>query len=366
MNKKFVMPALTAAIAIVLAGCNTTAPKDDMSGRLQSIQAENADLRSSLADLKGSVSERDARIAALSASQGSTDSAGNNLLPPSAKTGECYARVFVPPTYATVEKNVMTREQGSRIETAPAKYQWGEEQVLVKEATETIKVVPATYKWVEEQVLVKEASTDLVEVPAQYQNVNEKILVREAYTTWKKGTGPIQKIDEATGEIMCLVEVPAEYKTITKRVVVKPASVREVSLPAEYKTVKRRVVDQPAKTVTVVVPAEYKTLKVRKMVEGPKQRSIDIPAEYKTVRDQKLVSAGKLEWRPILCETNTNGDIVRRLQQALKNAGYNPGPIDGIIGKDTMAAVTSYQKANNMAAGQLTMETLKKLGVVAS
>lgn len=363
MKRKIALTTLTAAMAVVLAGCNTTAPKDDLSARMETVQAENAELRSSVATLEGNISERDARIAALSQS-GTTG--GTSLLPPAAKTGECYARAFVPPKYETVEKTVMTREQGERIETSPARYQWVEERVLVKEAAQALQVVPATYKWVEERVLVKEASKDLTQQPAQYKTVKEKVLVRDAYTTWKKGTGPIQKIDEATGEIMCLVEVPAEYKTITKRVLVKPATVSEVEIPAEYKTVKRRVVDQPARTVTVEIPAEYKTVKVRKMVAGPTKRSIEIPAQYKTVADQKLVRAGQLEWRPILCETNTTSDVVRRLQVALKNAGYNPGRIDGVIGRDTMSAVTSYQKANNMAAGQLTMETLKKLGVVAS
>ena len=57
---------------------------------------------------------------------------------------------------------------------------------------------------------MKAASTRLETVPAQYETVTEEVLVRPAYTTWKKGTGPIQRIDQATGEIMCLVEVPAE------------------------------------------------------------------------------------------------------------------------------------------------------------
>ena len=57
---------------------------------------------------------------------------------------------------------------------------------------------------------------------------------------WKKGTGPIQRIDESTGEIMCLVEVPATYKTISKEVLVSPATTRTVEIPAVYKTVSVR------------------------------------------------------------------------------------------------------------------------------
>jgi murein L,D-transpeptidase YcbB/YkuD len=116
--------------------------------------------------------------------------------------------------------------------------------------------------------------------------------------------------------------------------------------------------------VTVDVPEQYQTVKVRKMAEKPQERRIEIPAEYQEVSDQVLVADGHLEWRPILCETNTSPDVVRKLQMALRNGGYNPGPIDGVIGRETMAAVNAYQKANGLAYGQLTMETLRKLQVI--
>ena len=91
---------------------------------------------------------------------------------------------------------------------------------------------------------------------------------------------------------------------------------------------------------------------------------IEIPAEYQEVTDRVLVSEGQLEWRPILCETNTTPDVVRKLQSALRSAGYNPGQIDGVLGKNTMDAVNAYQKANGLASGQLTIKTLEKLKVI--
>ncbi len=41
---------------------------------------------------------------------------------------------------------------------------------------------------------------------------------------------------------------------------------------------------------------------------------------------------------------------VKQIQTALKNAGYDPGPIDGRIGKSTRTAIKDFQKANNLAA----------------
>jgi hypothetical protein len=112
-----------------------------------------------------------------------------------------------------------------------------------------------------------------------------------------------------------------------------------------------------------MVPAVYKTIKVRKLSKAAQQTAIAIPAEYKTVEKRAKVSDAYLEWRSILCETNTQPSLIRDLQRALKAKGYNPGSIDGILGQDTMAAVNSYQKTKGMASGQLTINTLKSLGV---
>lgn len=56
-------------------------------------------------------------------------------------------------------------------------------------------------------------------------------------------------------------------------------------------------------------------------------------------------------------------DLIRRVQQALVNAGYKPGPVDGISGPRTLAAIKDFQQDNNLAAGELTKETLRTLGV---
>jgi peptidoglycan hydrolase-like protein with peptidoglycan-binding domain len=57
-------------------------------------------------------------------------------------------------------------------------------------------------------------------------------------------------------------------------------------------------------------------------------------------------------------------DTVRQAQQALKDKGFDPGPIDGKYGPKTREAVTNYQKQNNIAAnGRLGGETYSSLGV---
>jgi peptidoglycan hydrolase-like protein with peptidoglycan-binding domain len=230
-----------------------------------------------------------------------------------ASVGMCFHEHYVPATYKTVS-----------------------EQILTKTATESVSIVPAEYEMVEEQVLVREASTKLVNVPAEYGTEEEQIIDKPAHTIWKKGKGPIQKIDQATGEIMCLVDVPATYKTIKRTVLRSPARTETVQIPAEYKTIKvrklvsaaseqrtpiaaeygevsRQVVDQDSgfvwheisnkdhptttrtgnKVCLTETPPEYKTV-TRTVVTTPAQsRTIEIPAEYDEVSVTKLVTAAQ-------------------------------------------------------------------------
>jgi len=41
---------------------------------------------------------------------------------------------------------------------------------------------------------------------------------------------------------------------------------------------------------------------------------------------------------------------IKQIQSALFNAGYNPGAIDGKMGKQTRDAIKAFQKANNITA----------------
>lgn len=56
-------------------------------------------------------------------------------------------------------------------------------------------------------------------------------------------------------------------------------------------------------------------------------------------------------------------DLIRRVQQALANEGYNPGPVDGIEGPRTLSALNNFQEDNNLSSGELTKETLRALDV---
>ena len=329
----------------------------------------------------------------------------------SARVGMCFHEHYVPATYRTESENV-----------------------LVKAATEQVNIIPAQYETVEKRVLVREASTKLVTVPAEYGVEEEQIIDKPAHTIWKKGTGPIQRIDEATGEIMCLVEVPATYKTVKRTVLVSPATTQTVEIPAEYdtvqvtqlvsaareerapieavyntverqvvdveagftwheisnndhpsstktgnqiclteipaeyRTVERTVVAQAAQTRSIDIPAKFGQVEVTKLVAAAREEVTEIPAEYRSVEKRELVRDGYMAWRSILCETNMTANRIADIQRALQQAGHDigPGGVDGVIGTDTIKAVNSFQRANDLPVDKyLNIATLQALGVSA-
>ena len=367
-------PLMGVVAAAGMTGCaSTSAPEAEIARQLEESQARVASLESEVSQREDRIERLETQISnqtlpPVSAAPPTRVSnqynqiPGGDLLPP-AEPGQCYARVFVPPTYEMRSEEVLKTAATEKLEVIPATFETVEEQVLVEAASERIEVVPAVYGWVEEQVLVKAASTRLEEVPAQYEWQEEQILVKPAHTVWKKGEGPIQKIDEGTGEIMCLVEVPAEYKTVRKKVQIAGPGTREVAVPAEYKTVRRQVVTTPATTRTIEIPAKYKTVKVRKVVTPASERRTPIAAEYQTVSKRVQLTEGEMAWRQILCKTNTTPDIVRDMQRALETAGHSPGPIDGIVGRETLAALRGYQTEKGLPEGGVTLATLQSLGV---
>lgn len=379
MNTKYF---LVSSIALaVISGCSSQQTQTTAAGAsleesaeyqalLKSkseLEQQNQQLREELnkkqATVSGSTSTAPAAENNAVIAQGSGSTVTSDLLPPNALPGHCYARVVIPEQYETQLTKVQVSPELETVEVAPAEYEMVEQEVLVSEEWQELIVVPTTYKTIEEQVVVKEASTKLVKLPAEYETVEEKVVIRPAYTTWKKGRGPIEKLDEATGEIMCLVDVPEESKIVTKTVLVKPERTEEVTVPAEYKTITKQVVDVAAHTKTVVHPAVYETVSVERMTKAPTEIKQTVPAEFKEVEQTVKISDANMEWREILCETNTTTDVVSELQRALEEKGYEPGPVDGVYGWRTMNAVTRYQKENELATGQLTIQTLKHLGV---
>jgi peptidoglycan hydrolase-like protein with peptidoglycan-binding domain len=55
---------------------------------------------------------------------------------------------------------------------------------------------------------------------------------------------------------------------------------------------------------------------------------------------------------------------VRRVQDALRTRGFDPGPSDGHVGRRTLDALNAYQRASGLPEDRyLNLQTLQSLGV---
>ena len=324
----------------------------------------------------------------------------------SVEPGSCFREYYTPAEYRTGVRRVLVREGSERIEVTPAEYETVEERVLVKEASSQVVDVPAVYRTETESVLVEPArsvwKTDcgivervanttgdvmcLVEVPPRYETLTKTVLDKPATTK--------------------TITVPAEYKTVKVERLVKPASEKRVEVepeyasvetriktadagffwlaksekadggarwngaevclverPAAFEEVTRQVVSKPASSEIVEVPARYQSVEVQRLVSPADERRIEIPARTKTVTSQVQVAPSRLEWRKVLCEANMTPSIITSLQRALKREGFDPGPIDGLVGQTTLRAIERFQTEKDLDRGGITYETLKQLKV---
>ena len=64
---------------------------------------------------------------------------------------------------------------------------------------------------------------------------------------------------------------------------------------------------------------------------------------------------------PALAQSHST---VSEAQQALKDKGFDPGAVDGVMGHNTRAAIKKYQESQHLSAdGRLGSKTLDSLGV---
>lgn len=295
---------------------------------------------------------------------GSSSGAVIPPMPQSARPGECYALVRTPEQYRSVSRDYVVRPGYDSIQVTPARYESQQQSYVSNESYERLEIIPATFKTVSEGVEVSPPSVRYLASEPVYETVSERILETPARQTWKRGRGPIQRVDNATGEVMCLVEEPAVYKTVTRKVLKQQPQMREVQVPGEYRTVTRRVVDQPAQVRRVVVPEQRSTMTVQRLVQPASYNTVRVPDQMGSITARELTAPSTLEWRPVLCETNMNDSTVTRVQRALKSAGFDPGPIDGKAGARTMDALNAYQRSKGLPEDRyLNLQTLQALGV---
>ena len=102
--------------------------------------------------------------------------------------------------------------------------------------------------------------------------------------------------------------------------------------------------------------------KVKEKVSGDKKAEDKDTVGAKVDRGVDKTKAKGREAKDKVAGKMESSDDVRQAQTALKEKGHDPGPIDGVHGPRTSAALRDYQKAENIkVTGRLDSETKSHL-----
>jgi len=246
--------------------------------------------------------------------------ADSNGALPEAKVGECYVKALVPPSYRQETVSQLVKEASEKFTVVPAQFSESTERLLMKDGSTTITVTEPQYKKNDYTIVVAEARREYVrgsadsnvaassgtlvdlaaagididsaeagacfyehykpptiessvEKAATYKTVQVEQMIEPAKTVWQKGTGPVQKIDDTTGEIMCRVELPAVYETFD-----------------------REVIDSPARTSVVPMPEQKETYTVTLMDSDAAEKRTPVEATFQDVTKYKVLDDASFTW----------------------------------------------------------------------
>jgi len=323
-----------------------------------------------------------------------------------ATPGNCFKEYYLPESYKTVTEEIVIQKESTKNEIIPARYEMVEKTIEVTPASKKTITIPATYEFTEEKVLVEKEKTVwkkgvnpatklngatgeimcLVKIPAKYKTIRKKV-VKTPATTKIVDVPAVSKtikvkklVSEAKSKT---ITIPAVKRTITKKVLDSKSQFSWIKVgdsvdrgwsytghrvclletPAQFKKITKTVLETPASTRELAIEPTFKTMKVKKLVQEAQEVKTPIEAVYKMLAKKEKVSDAYQSWERILCQTNMNKSVILKIQQALKAKEYNPGKIDGVLGRDTRVALDKYQRDNSLATGGITYETLNSLNV---
>lgn len=234
----------------------------------------------------------------------------------------------------------LTGEIMCRVEI-PAVYKEFSKQVVKTRPIATLIPVPATNKTFETSLLDKDAQEVRKPVAPTYEKVETFKTIGEPSYSWAAGAvGDADEMGKHTGKVVCLKETPAIIKTF-----------------------EQTLVKTPGRFETEELAAVYEDVAIKQLVSNAVVNKTPIPAKNESFTKTTKISDARLEWRPVMCETNLNADIISSIQKALDEKGYPMGDTPGVIDQSMFSSIEQFQKDENLAQGGLTLTTIKALGV---
>ncbi len=316
--------------------------------------------------------------------------------------GQCFSRLLMPPKTERYVEHVMVSPERIETRRLPQVVDMVDEDVMVRPERVERRVIPAVAHVEMVTEIVRPASFREERIPPQYEMRTEHVMVRDSRREWVRrdaiptdapmvtpgdhrplvyradGTltwsgkyadqsqpAPEQAdyIDPRDQSVWCLKVIPGVYEDRTTRVEVAPASIRRIEIPAETRQVRRTVIDAPERYEEVVIPAVMEKRRVRKVTQEARTETYTVQAVYDDVTRERIVGAPQPVWREVICGRNTSSQKVMEIQRALAAKGYNPGPLDGQLGRQTVSAMQKFQADHDLPQGQPSVEAVQMLGV---
>ena len=221
---------------------------------------------------------------------------------------------------------------------------------------------PALHESVEVRRLVRDAVGTREPSPAVWDTIGIPHVEAPAEFAWRIARADVTSEDISSEDVPD-GEPPAGAARADDPSVPTGRTLCHREWPAEAIEYERLVVREEGRFERETRPAEHVVHEVQVLLEDARGVRVDVPAVIETLERRVRARAASVEWRPVLCGTQVNDALVNRLQQALDREGFSPGAIDGRLGPGTLEAVAGYQRANALATGGLTLETVEALGV---
>ena len=182
-----------------------------------------------------------------------------------------------------------------------------------------------------------------------------------AYRTF---TAPLPEVRAATLTALDRmgIEVDAKEKTDQGELIKANAADRQIEVQLESvssKTTRMRTVAKQGMFFKDRATAIEIIIQVENVLNGPKNNQ--------SPNLEQRSSAKRVEQKAASSSEGKGGQQLAQIQQAqerLKARGFDPGPIDGILGPQTRSALNEYQAAQRLpTTGVLDEKTRNSLGV---
>jgi len=144
----------------------------------------------------------------------------------------------------------------------------------------------------------------------------------------------------------------------TKTMIIKPASQKWGKKKADRNCLSEDPNDCLVWCL-VDVPAETETYKILKdTTQSPNYTMTSVQQE------KLLAKGGFTEWKEVLCPKQITKSLISQIQTALMNQAFYKEALTSSFDTKTKAALSDFQRANNLPVGQLDLETMDALGVI--